>query len=132
MTRMSEAEYAALMNRQLQTPLPVVKPSKYRNCKVVIDGVTFDSKKEGSRYRHLKQLEHAERISELVLQPEFCLAPAVIINGKKKRSLCYRADFQYRENGKTIVEDVKGMLTEVYKIKRHLMKSLLNIDILES
>lgn len=35
------------------------KPSKYRAIKTVIDGVTFDSRKEGRRYRELRLLEQA-------------------------------------------------------------------------
>lgn len=105
--------------------------SKYGNKKVVIDGIKFDSIREGNYYQQLKILERAGEISNLTLQPSFELAPAVTIAGKKKRALAYRADFQYKENGKVIVVDVKGMKTAVYVIKRHLMKSVHNIDITE-
>lgn len=128
--RFTEEEYAKLLDRN--KVLAVSKSSKYRNQKVVIDGITFDSKKEGEKYRQLKQLEQANEITELTLQPVFVLAPAVVLNGRKKQALKYIADFQYKENGKTIIMDVKGMLTDVYKIKRHLMKSLHDIDILEA
>lgn len=54
-----------------------------------------------------------------------------MIQGKAKRSLIYRADFAYVENGSKVVEDVKGKLTEGYKIKRHLMKTVHGIEIKE-
>lgn len=135
--RMTEEEYQKYLERHkavilsYSPSLHAPKKSKYRNKKVIIDGITFDSKKEGEKYRQLKQLEQAGQITDLTLQPVFELAPTVTINGKKKRSLRYIADFQYIENGKEIVMDVKGMLTEIYKIKRHLMKSVLGIEILE-
>ena len=43
--------------------------------------------------------------------------------GKKThRAITYIADFQYQENGKTIVEDFKGIETEAFKIKRKLFE----------
>lgn len=128
--RISEDEYLKIVSKHLIEPIK--KPSKYRNQKVAIDGITFDSKKEGEKYRQLKQLEQAKKISHLTLQPVFELAPAVTINGKKKQALRYIADFEFIENGKHVVMDVKGMLTDVYKIKRHLMKHIWGIDILEA
>lgn len=106
---------------------------KYRNKKVILDGEKFDSKAEAQRYLGLRLLLRAGEISELTRQVSFVLAPGTIIQGKAKRSLIYRADFQYRDKaGRLVVEDVKGMLTEAYKIKRHLMKTIHNIDILET
>lgn len=106
--------------------------TKYNNKKVVVDGQKFDSKKEAYRYQALKKLEKNGYISDLQTQVVFELAPSVIINGRKKPALKYKADFVYMNNGKKIVEDVKGVLTTVYKIKRHLMKSVHGIDILET
>lgn len=100
--------------------------SKYKAVKVEIDGIKFDSKKEGRRYRQLKLLEKAGEISNLSLQPRFDL----IVNGAK----CgfYKADFKYTENGKEVIEDVKGMLTPVYRLKKKLVKAIYNIDIFET
>ena len=131
--RISEEEYAKLLHRQtLQSYQAPSKKSKYRNEKVCIEGIVFDSKKEGARYRQLKMLEDAGKISALILQPVFYLAPSVVIAGKKKPALRYVADFQYREGDKIITEDVKGVLTDVYVIKKHLMKHIFDIDILET
>lgn len=106
--------------------------TKYKNKKVIVDGHKFDSQKEAYRYQVLKKLEKEGRISDLELQKVFELSPSVIINGRKKPALKYKADFVYIHKGQNVVEDVKGVLTAVYKIKRHLMKSIHGIDILET
>lgn len=103
---------------------------KYRNIKTEIDGIKFDSLKESKRYSVLKLLERGKVISELQLQVAFELAPNVIIQGRKRTPIRYIADFVYMENGKQIIEDVKGVLTDIYKLKRHLMK-LKGYDITE-
>ena len=100
--------------------------SKYGAVKVVIDGIKFDSKAEGRRYKNLKLLERAGEISELELQPRYDF----VINGVK----CgfYKADFRYIEKGKLIVEDVKGMKTPVYNLKKKLVKAIHGIEIYET
>lgn len=100
----------------------------------MIDGITFDSKKEAARYRDLKLMERAKLISNLELQPEYLLIERTIINGKNHRAIIYKADFKYYDNvkNKLIVEDVKGFKTDVYAIKKRLMKAKYNIEILES
>lgn len=108
--------------------------SKYGNVRTSIDGEVFDSAAEAARYTQLRLLERAGQIFELTRQVSFELAQAVVINGIHKRPLTYRADFAYRDaaTGQRVVEDKKGALTEAYKIKRHLMKAIHNIDILET
>lgn len=106
--------------------------SKYKNVKVVYDGKKFDSKKECYRYIQLKEIEKNGNISDLKTQVVFELAPSVIINGRKKPPIKYKADFVYKQNGIKVVEDVKGKLTAVYVIKRHLMKAVHGIDIRET
>ena len=107
--------------------------SKYGNQKAVIDGIKFDSRREGKRYVELKLLENQGIIHCLKLQVPFELAPAVIINGRKKPPLRYVADFMYflADDLKYTIEDVKGVKTALYICKRHLMKSVHNIDIVE-
>ena len=82
----------------------------------------FDSAKEAQRYRELKLLERAKEISNLELQPRFLLQESFRKNGKTYRKIEYVADFRYNENGKTIVEDVKGLQTDVFKIKHKLFE----------
>lgn len=95
--------------------------NKYGNIKTEVDNVKFDSKHEAIRYKELKLLERAKQIKELELQPRFVLQLAFTDNqGNKHRQIEYVADFKYKEHGKEIVEDAKGMKTEVYKIKKKL------------
>ena len=96
--------------------------NKYRNKKIQIDRYVFDSIAEGQRYRDLALLEKAGKISNLELQPRFLLQESFKKNGKTYRKIEYIADFQYIENGKTIVEDVKGIQTDVFKLKHKLFE----------
>ena len=114
--------------------------TKYHSKPIEIDGHKFASLKEGKRYTELKLLERSGAIQGLKLHPVYVLAPSVVIQGRKKPELRYVADFEYTKTSppdspwgflKT-VEDVKGILTPVYRIKRHLMKSVHGIDILET
>lgn len=98
--------------------------TKYHNKKVTIDGITFDSAKESQRYTELKLLEKSGVISNLTLQPEYELIPTFKKNGKTYRKAVYKADFSYFDHdiGKTVVEDVKGYKTDVYKLKKKLFE----------
>ena len=104
---------------------------KYRNTKTVVDGRTFDSKAEARRFSELLLLAKAGRITGLEVQPVFVLAPPVKYEdgSRKKPELRYVADFAYVENGIRVVEDVKGVETPAFKIKRHLLKWLHQIDV---
>lgn len=105
---------------------------KYGNKKVTIDGITFDSKKEARRYSELSILLRGGAITDLELQKEFELVPAQRIDGKVvERAVKYKADFVYKEQGKTVVEDTKGVRTKDYVIKRKLMLYVHGIRITE-
>jgi hypothetical protein len=97
------------------------KPSKYRNQKCESGGIKFDSKREMMRWHDLVQMQARGEISELELQVPFVLAEPVVIAGRKRPALRYVADFVYEQDGKTVIEDVKGKITEGYRIKRHLL-----------
>ncbi len=107
--------------------------SKYRNKKVVVDGITFDSTKEANRYKELKLLLRAGEIKDLKLQVPYELIPTQRDERGKviERNCVYKADFVYEENGKTIVEDTKGFKTPEYIIKRKLMLKTYGIRIKE-
>ena len=98
--------------------------SKYYNKKIIVDGVEFDSKNEANRYVELKLLEHTGHIKDLELQVPFLLQPSFKKNGKTIRAIRYIADFVYFDNDlkQTVVEDVKGYRTEVYKLKKKLFE----------
>lgn len=96
--------------------------SKYRSIRTTIDGHTFPSRAEADRYCELRMLQQAGEISNLELQPKFILQEGFEYQGKKEKPITYVSDFRYKDKtGKEIVEDVKGLRTDVYKIKRKLL-----------
>jgi len=117
----------------------VKRPSKYKNKPTVVDGIRFASQAEARRDAELRLLESAGKISQLERQVPYELAHAVTLRGetRKKPALRYVADFRYFsvEAGHYIVEDVKSPATAkegVFRIKRHLMKSVHGIDVVIS
>ena len=97
--------------------------NKYGNHKTTIDGITFDSKHEAERYCELKMLERGKQIYDLKLQPRFEIQPSYKKNGKTVRAVEYVADFSYYDKtGRFIVEDAKGMKTDVYRLKKKLIE----------
>lgn len=105
--------------------------SKYKNIRTVVDGISFASKAEATRYGELKLLERAGEICDLKIQPIFRLQ----INGYK---ICnYIGDFSYlykKGNFQVIVEDVKSQITArlpVYRLKKKLMAAIHGIEIVE-
>lgn len=85
--------------------------SKYRNKKITYNGETYDSAKEYRRHDELKILEKAGKISGLERQKKFVLLPSQKDSRTGKtvlRGCTYVADFVYFENGKQVIEDVKG------------------------
>lgn len=108
--------------------------SKYKNRKIVWEDITFDSKKELTRYQSLLIREKTGEITGLQRQIKYLLIPKQ--KGKKRveRSLEYVADFVYLENGELVVEDVKSDYTKklpLYIAKRKMMLYFHNIEILE-
>jgi hypothetical protein len=100
--------------------------NKYRNKKTFVENLQFDSKKEAARYVVLREMERTKEIEGLKLQPTFKLAVGDF-------PICkYRADFEYILNGQRVVEDVKGMKTAIYRIKKKLVKAIHGIDIHET
>lgn len=94
--------------------------SKYHAKKTTVDGITFDSRREADRYLVLKSMEEDGAIEDLRRQVCYELVPAFDVDGKHYRPVYYVADFVYVEDGKEIVEDVKGMRTDVYRLKSKL------------
>ena len=95
-----------------------LRRGKYNNVKIEIDGFKFDSKKEAKRYGELKLLVMGGEVFNLELQPKF----PCVVNGVK---VCtYIADFRYSARGGDVIEDVKGMKTRVYRLKKKLVEAL--------
>lgn len=117
---------------------------KYKAKKVKYNNETFDSKKEFERYLELLDLQKKGEIYDLKRQVEYELIPAqygeptYTKKGKEKkgkiieRGVKYIADFVYKDqDNNVVVEDVKGIKTKEYIIKRKLMLYLLKIKIKE-
>lgn len=102
-----------------------MRRSKYGNRKAVVDGITFDSRKEANRFQELRMLERAGKIKALERQVKYVLIPTqreasfeVYKSGPNKgrrktgkvieHECNYVADFVYTQDGETVVEDVKG------------------------
>lgn len=101
----------------------VKKPNKFHAQKTVVDGVTYDSKKESKRAIELQYLEKAGKIKNLEMQKRFILQEGFVNNeGQKVRPISYLADFYYEQNGQKVVEDVKSPATrtQVYSLKKKL------------
>ncbi len=104
------------------------KPRIASARKIITPEGTFDSQAELSRWNELKLLRDAGVITNLRRQVSY----PFVINDLK---ICtYRADFVYfdRQLNQEIVEDVKGHVTEVFKLKRKLMAACYGITILET
>jgi hypothetical protein len=86
--------------------------NKFGNVHTYIDGVHFSSKREAHRYEVLLLLLKAGTITDLELQPQYDFP----------MGFSYRADFRYKENGKTVVEDYKGFKTDVFILKEKCFK----------
>lgn len=94
--------------------------NKYHARKVTINGIKFDSEAEGRRYLFLKSEQEAGRISDLECHPKYALLEPFECRGVKYRGIKYIADFEYIEDGNRITEDVKGMKTQVFRLKEKL------------
>ncbi|MCR1870216.1 DUF1064 domain-containing protein [Longicatena caecimuris] len=117
--------------KYVSTQTPPIKPrkSKYGAVKTEIDGITFDSKHEASRYRELWLLEQAGEITNLRLQVPFELIP----KSNYGMPIRYIADFTYNDrNGQLVVEDAKGVKTPVYRLKKRMMAEKYDIYIKET
>jgi hypothetical protein len=107
----------------------IAKPkrgNKYGAKKTVVDGITFDSKREAEVYCDLKLIERAGKIFGFERQRKFEL----IVNGEIIGT--YRADFAFIDNeqdGRLRVIDVKGVVTRDFRRVQKIIKAAYNIDV---
>lgn len=110
------------------------KKDKYNTTRVEvigIDGVVRKlSKKEAKRFYQLRMLLEIGEISDLKQQVRYVLLTSEIKG--RQGELAYIADFVYMRGGVEVVEDVKGMQTQIYLRKKRLMQKIHNITILET
>lgn len=122
------------------------RKNKYNAKKVIIDGIGFDSEKEGKRYVVLKKAQEDGIISDLELQPQYIILPAIkgtrVKHFKRKpdeieeytiqQPIRYTADFRYVKNEEVIVEDIKGSRYTVSRdlpLRLKLMRYFNGIDV---
>jgi hypothetical protein len=102
---------------------------KYKNIKTVINGITFDSKKEAEYYGILRLKEKARLIERFEMQVRY----NIVVNSQKIGF--YKADFVTYKNGKVLeVIDVKSEMTKklpVYRLKKKMIKAIYGFDIVE-
>ncbi len=99
------------------------KRHKYGAKKCVYNGIAFDSMGERDHYFLLLDKQKNKEISNLKLQVKFPLE----VNGVK---ICdFIADFTYTENRLFVVDDFKGILTDVFRLKAKLFKAIYGYDI---
>lgn len=96
--------------------------NKYNNKKTIVDGIKFDSEMESHYYIYLKQLKEIGEVVDFILQPTYLLQEGFNLNGKRIRPITYKADFKviYKDGHEEVI-DVKGKLTEEFKIKRKML-----------
>lgn len=105
----------------------VNKQNLYGNIRVESGGLKFDSIAEKKRYWFLKEKEAKGLLKGLETQKRY---PFVINDVRVSE---YRADFVYRRDGKTIIEDVKSPVlarSNLFKIKAKLMQALHQVEII--
>ena len=119
--------------------------NKYHNKKIVIDGITFDSTKEGQVYVTLKDKMSKNIISDLKMQPRWVLQPKLTekyIEHKKTKDvekertvlqpIYYTADFSFMYNDKLVVIDVKGSkytISKDFPLRIKMLKYHHNLDV---
>lgn len=107
--------------------------NKYHNEPITLDGIRFQSKREAYRWQELRLLQRAGEIKNLQRQVPFVICPACkMMSGKSQTARKYVADFVYTDKtGRLVVEDAKGVKTDVYKLKKALMLYFHGIEIQE-
>ena len=81
-------------------------------------------------------MKNTGKIRDLRLQVNFTLQEGfTTAAGERVRPIVYRADFTYQEHTtsgwRTVVEDVKGVRTKEYSMKRKMMLEKFGVDIRE-
>ena len=127
-TRMKAAEFQAIAmaREQGKQGRGKKKPNKYGAEKTVLDGITFDSKREAKEYANLKLQEEIGEITDLQLQVPIYLmgqnGPIRTPTGQRRKMVC---DFVYRDrDGRKRYKDAKGFATKDYKLKRDILAAM--------
>lgn len=116
---------------------PAKRTHKYDAQATVVDNIKFPSKAQAKRYTELRMLQAAGLIRDLRLEIPY------VIRVNEVDVCTYVADFVYEIKPlikgsevvggfwATIVEDVKGFRTPVYRLKKKLVRAVHGIEIKE-
>lgn len=113
------------------------RPSKYGSRKQTVDGITFDSRREATRYSVLRLEERAGRIRDLELQQPYAIYVPKFSQGSTRDVVAvvlvaaWRSDFRYIRNGVTVIEDAKGFRNRLYRLKKKCVEAQYGITITE-
>lgn len=140
--RFSPAARRQILEQLGQNAGKADKPGKYhsRKCAVTLPEsgkqITFDSEREARRFGELRMLLRCGQIQDLRLQVNFTLQEGyTTADGERVRPIVYRADFNYqertRDGWRPVVEDVKGVRTKEYNMKRKMMLEKFGVKIRE-
>lgn len=140
--RFSPAAQRQILEQLGQTAGKSDKPGKYHNRKCTVTlpesgkEIAFDSEREARRFGELRMLLRCGQIQDLRLQVNFTLQEGyTTADGERVRPIVYRADFTYRERTGDgwcpVVEDVKGVRTKEYNMKRKMMLEKFGVKIRE-
>lgn len=116
--RYTPADLKTLQDRTAPT-------GKYKNKKVVIDNIGFDSKREAARYNELKLMQNAGLINDLKCHPEYKIAVNDV-------DICtVILDFRYFDlkKGLMFIEDVKGKDNDFSRLKRKLVEAMYDMKV---
>ena len=102
-----------------------VRPHKYHAQPTTIDGIRFDSKKEATRYGWLLYRQKIGEIRDLRYQVRYSITVTNLQTGELRDVAAYVADFEYFDVAAdhVITEDVKGMRTALYRLKKKLVEA---------
>jgi hypothetical protein len=109
-----------------------LKRTKFGNVRTKLDGYTFDSKMEARRYQELRLLEKARQIFGLAVHERFSLDIHGVHICDYEADFCYWTKLKPDQGVQYVVEDVKGHRTDVFILKKKLMKAILGLDVLET
>jgi hypothetical protein len=103
----------------------MTRRNKFGAKRVTVDGKNFHSQGEAARYCELELLRKAGKITELKTQVKFPLH-----SPNEDKIGDYIADFTYFERGGNhVVEDFKGVETDLFKWKRKHLESEYGIEL---
>lgn len=130
------ARPASPSSRKFHGEISSPRRPKYGNHAQEAGAEKYRSKRELTRHRELLMLVQAGKIENLRREVPYIVVPSQRRpDGKAEREVKYVADFVYDHfaNGfrETRVEDVKGVRTKDYIIKRKLMLKVHRIEIVE-